>query len=239
MATMIGTVNTSDSVERRSADADSVSIALYFAASRTTIVARGKLQQTSASRANGLCTCSRWGRANRTAVCTVMRPSVPKSTAFDRWKECAARVSPTVNTATPDVADPIIRKQAATAFGIRRPTSTVRIPNTGPHRRGDFNPDLTPERTCARREDAPAEAAPSPDPSTSRRMIADGTTRLMAKATSPTVPALVSPSNGWSTAIPKTGVAEVASIIAKMIDAAPRNALTLWKRSHATQNRPT
>ena len=59
MATMIGTVNTSDSVERRSADAASDSIALYLAASSTTIVAKGKLQQTSASRANGLCTSSR------------------------------------------------------------------------------------------------------------------------------------------------------------------------------------
>jgi hypothetical protein len=56
MAMMIGTVTTSDSVERSSADADSASKALYLAASRTTIVARGKLQHTSASRANGLCT---------------------------------------------------------------------------------------------------------------------------------------------------------------------------------------
>jgi hypothetical protein len=56
IAMMIGTVTTSDRVERRRADADSASIALYLAASRTTIVARGKLQHTSASRANGLCT---------------------------------------------------------------------------------------------------------------------------------------------------------------------------------------
>jgi hypothetical protein len=56
MAMIIGTVTTNDNVERSSADADSASMALYLAASRTTIVARGKLQQTSASRANGLCT---------------------------------------------------------------------------------------------------------------------------------------------------------------------------------------
>src|SRR5580700_5383971 len=55
-AMIIGTVTTNDNVERSSADADSASMALYLAASRTTIVARGKLQQTSASRANGLCT---------------------------------------------------------------------------------------------------------------------------------------------------------------------------------------
>jgi hypothetical protein len=56
IAMIIGTVTTNDNVERSSADADSASMALYLAASRTTIVARGKLQQTSASRANGLCT---------------------------------------------------------------------------------------------------------------------------------------------------------------------------------------
>src|ERR1700694_3739970 len=114
---MIGTINISDSVERRSTDAASVAIALYLAASRTTIVARGKLQHTSDSRANGLWTRSSWSRANRRAVCTVMLPSVPRSTTFDRWKECAARVRPTVNTATPDVADPIIEKELAIAFG--------------------------------------------------------------------------------------------------------------------------
>src|SRR5258708_20144753 len=164
---MIGTVNTSDSVERRSADADSVSITLYLAASRTEGGGRGKGQHTRGSRANGLCTSSRGSRANRTAVCTVMRPSVPKSTAFDRWKGCAARVSPTVNTATPDVADPIIPKLLAMAFGRRRPTSTAAIPNTGPQRSGDFTPALSPESTCAGQEDAPAGPAPLPGPSTS------------------------------------------------------------------------
>jgi hypothetical protein len=49
MAMIMGTVTTSESVERSSAEADSASMALYLAASRTTIVARGKLQQTSAS----------------------------------------------------------------------------------------------------------------------------------------------------------------------------------------------
>jgi hypothetical protein len=55
-ARVTGTVTTRDSVESSSIDADSASIALYFAANRTTAVARGKLQQTSASRAKGPCT---------------------------------------------------------------------------------------------------------------------------------------------------------------------------------------
>src|SRR5260370_40620146 len=104
---------------------------------------------------------------------------------------------------------------------MRRFASTVRIPNTGPQRRGDFIPDLSPESTCACREDDPADAALVRELSVSRRIIAVGTTRLMAKATSPTVPALVSPSKGLSTAIPKTGVADVASTRAKMTEAAP------------------
>src|SRR5713226_717339 len=168
-----------------------------------------------------------------------MRPSVAKSTAFDRWKACAARVSPTVNTATPDVAEPIIAKQLATSFGMRRPTSTATMPNTGPQRSGDFNPDLSPDSTCARWEDDAAEAAPVPELSDSRRIMAVGTTRFMAKATSPTVPALVSPSKGWSTAIPKTGVADVASIRAQMIEPGPCNVFNLRKRIHATKNSPT
>ena len=90
----------------------------------------------------------------------MMRPSVARTTAFDRWKACAARVSPTVNTATPDVAEPIISKQLAIGFGIRRLTSTTTMPNTGPQSSGDFNPDFSPDRTCARREYADAEAAP-------------------------------------------------------------------------------
>ncbi len=53
---IIGTVAINDSVERSSAEADSASMDLYLAASKTTIVASGKLQQTNASRANGLCT---------------------------------------------------------------------------------------------------------------------------------------------------------------------------------------
>ena len=48
---IMGTVTTSESADRSSAEADSASIALYSAASRTTVVARGKLQRTSASRA--------------------------------------------------------------------------------------------------------------------------------------------------------------------------------------------
>jgi hypothetical protein len=49
MATVIGTVSTSDNVESSSVDADSATSALYFEANRTTAVASGKLQQTSAS----------------------------------------------------------------------------------------------------------------------------------------------------------------------------------------------
>jgi hypothetical protein len=50
-------VPASASVEVRSMEAASDSTALYFAAKSTTTVANGKLQQTSASRANGLTTC--------------------------------------------------------------------------------------------------------------------------------------------------------------------------------------
>src|SRR6266404_3566544 len=165
-----------------------------------------------------------------------MRPSVLKSTALERWNACAASVSPTVNTATPDVAEPIIAKQLATSFGMRRPSNTTTIPNTGAQRRGDFNPDLSPDSTCARADDAP-EAAPVPE--LSSRIMAVGTTRFMARATSPTVPVLLSPSNGWSTATPKTGVADVASISAQIIEAGPCNLFNLRKRNHATRNRPT
>src|SRR5258708_18505886 len=91
-----------------------------------------------------------------------MRPSVAKSTAFDRWKACAARVSPTVNTATPDAAEPIIAKQLATSFGMRRPSKTIAIPITGAQRSGDFNPDLSPDSTCARGDGMP-EAALDPE----------------------------------------------------------------------------
>jgi hypothetical protein len=44
IAMIMGTVITSDKVEGSSAEADSASMVLYLAASRTTIVARGKLQ---------------------------------------------------------------------------------------------------------------------------------------------------------------------------------------------------
>jgi hypothetical protein len=43
MAMIIGTVTTDDTVERSSADADSASMVLYVAASRTTMVARRSL----------------------------------------------------------------------------------------------------------------------------------------------------------------------------------------------------
>src|SRR5260370_30357543 len=125
-----------------------------------------------------------------------MRPSVLKSTALERWNACAASVSPTVNTATPDVAEPIIAKQLATSFGMRRPSNTTTIPNTGAQRRGDFNPDLSPDSTCARADDAP-EAAPVPE--LSSRIMAGGTTKFIGKAKKPTGPPPVLPRHRWST----------------------------------------
>src|SRR5258708_12559099 len=134
-----------------------------------------------------------------------MRPSVLKSTALERWNACAASVSPTVNTATPDVAEPIIAKQLATSFGMRRPSNTTTIPNTGAQRRGDFNPDLSPDSTCARADDAP-EAAPVPE--LSSRIMAVGTTKFIAKATNPPRPPPFSPPHRWNPPTPKTGRAE-------------------------------
>src|SRR5260370_36465850 len=125
-----------------------------------------------------------------------MRPSVLKSTALERWNACAASVSPTVNTATPDVAEPIIAKQLATSFGMRRPSNTTTIPNTGAQRRGDFNPDLSPDSTCARADDAP-EAAPVPE--LSSRIMADGTKRIIGRATNSPAPALVVAHKGLGT----------------------------------------
>src|SRR5215831_6630117 len=72
-----GTVTASASVEVRSIEAASDSTALYFAAKSTTTVANGKLQQTSASRANGLTTCRTSSRTKSTAPCSVTRPSEP------------------------------------------------------------------------------------------------------------------------------------------------------------------
>src|SRR5258705_12720572 len=117
-----------------------------------------------------------------------MRPSVLKSTALERWNACAASVSPTVNTATPDVAEPIIAKQLATSFGMRRPTNTTKIPNTGAQRSGDFNPDLSPDSTFARGDDT-AEAPP-PAPQLRVRLMGDGTPSFIATATIPPEPAL-------------------------------------------------
>src|SRR5258708_12220512 len=97
-----------------------------------------------------------------------MRPSVLKSTALERWNACAASVSPTGNTATPDVAEPIIAKQLATSFGMRRPSNTTTIPNTGAQKRGHFNPDLSPDSTCTRADAAPK---PAPPPQLSTRQI--------------------------------------------------------------------
>src|SRR5258708_2608695 len=81
---IVGTVIIKASVETRSIEAASDSTALYRAAKSTTTVARGKLQHTSASRANGLTTCNRCSRANRTADCTVTRASEPAKTAGEK-----------------------------------------------------------------------------------------------------------------------------------------------------------
>src|SRR6266481_5783435 len=110
------------------------------------------------------------------------------------------------------------------------------MPNMGPQRSGDFNPDLSPDSACARGDDTAEAAPPVPELSDSSRIMAVGTTRFMARATSPTVPALVSPSRGWSTEIPKTGVADVVIIRAQMIEVVPCKVFNLRKRIHATKN---
>src|SRR5882762_1691514 len=111
------------------------------------------------------------------------------------------------------------------------------MPSTGPQSSGDFDPDLSPDSACARGDET-AEAAP-PVPELSSRIMAVGTTRFMARATSPTVPALLSPSNGWSTATPKTGVADVASISAQIIESGPCNLFNLRKLNQETRKPPT
>jgi len=72
---MDGTVIAKASVEIMSMAAVSDWAALYRAAKSTTTVARGKLQHTNDSRANGLTTCKRCRSTNRTADCTVIRAS--------------------------------------------------------------------------------------------------------------------------------------------------------------------
>src|SRR5260370_29440975 len=132
------------SVETRSIEAASDSTVLYPAAKRTTTVARGKLQHTSASRANGLLTCKRCSSANRTADCTVTRAREPTSTAGEKRTGCAARIRPTAKTATPEVAEPISSKQLATSAGRWMLARTTAIPRIGAHRSGDFRPAFSP-----------------------------------------------------------------------------------------------
>src|SRR6202453_3209997 len=79
-----GTVIAKASVETRSMEAASDSTALYRAAKSPTTVARGKLQHTSASRANGLTTAKQCNRANRTADCTVTRATEPTNTTGEK-----------------------------------------------------------------------------------------------------------------------------------------------------------
>jgi len=81
---IVGTVITKARVDTRSIDALSDSTDLYRAAKRTTIVARGKLQQTSASREKGLFTCKRWSKANKTADYSVTRAREPINTVDER-----------------------------------------------------------------------------------------------------------------------------------------------------------
>jgi hypothetical protein len=139
-----GTVIAKASVETRSIEAASDSKALYRAAKSTTTVARGKLQHTSASRANGLTTCKRCNRANRTADCTVTRATEPTNITDEKRTGCAAKIRPTAKTATPEVAEPISSKQLATTAGRWMLARTTAIPRIGAHRSGDFTPAFNP-----------------------------------------------------------------------------------------------
>src|SRR6266852_262663 len=139
-----GTVMASARVEIKSIEALSDSSALYRAANSSTTVARGKLQHTSASRANGLATCKMCSRANRTADCTVTRAKEPANTTGESRTGCAARTRPTANTATPEVAEPISSKQLVITAGKWIFARTKAIPRIGPHKSGDFRPALSP-----------------------------------------------------------------------------------------------
>src|SRR5258708_23874014 len=79
-----GTVMARASVDTKSMEALSDSAALYRAAKSTTTVARGKLQYTSASRANGLSTRKICSKANRTADCRLTRAKEPTNTVGER-----------------------------------------------------------------------------------------------------------------------------------------------------------
>src|SRR5260370_13988381 len=141
---IVGTVIAKASVETRSMEAASDSTALYRAAKSTTTVAKGKLQHTSASRANGLTTCKICSSANRTADCTVTRAKEPTNTVGDRRTGWAAKTRPTAKTATPEVAEPISSKQLASIPGKWIFARTRAIPRIGPHNNGDFRPALSP-----------------------------------------------------------------------------------------------
>src|SRR5208337_2782196 len=133
-------------VESKSMDALSASEDLYRAEKRTTTVASGKLQQTNVSRANGLTTCMRRRSANKTADCTVTRPRLPIHTMRERASAWAAKMRPTANTATPEVAEPISSKQLATTAGKRTPARTSVMRRIDAQSSADFRPALRPVR---------------------------------------------------------------------------------------------
>src|ERR1700721_688880 len=112
-----GTVTTRRSVEKRSIDADSPSTARYRAAKSPTTLASEKLQHKRRAVANGLTPCKMRRSARNIADCIDTLASEPKITAFEIRMGWAARTKPTAKTATPEVADPIRSKQAATCIG--------------------------------------------------------------------------------------------------------------------------
>lgn len=114
---MAGTVTANRSVEIRSIEADSASAALYRAAKSTTMLDSGKLQHRRESLANGLTTCNPRSSAKKRADCTDTLAREPRNTPPESSTGCAASTRPTAKTATPEVADPIRSKQAATGIG--------------------------------------------------------------------------------------------------------------------------
>src|ERR1700733_14739886 len=78
------TVIAKASVETKSMEAVSDCEDLYRAARSTTTVARGKLQHTSDSRANGLWTCNQCSKPNSSVDWTVTRAREPINTIRER-----------------------------------------------------------------------------------------------------------------------------------------------------------
>src|ERR1700745_3645522 len=128
------------SVETKSIDAASDWADLYRAANNTTTVASGKLQQINASRENGLCTSSKRSRMNSIAACTETRPREPGRISAESRTGGAASTNPTLQTAPPEVAEPISSKLLVTTDETRIFATTTAIPKTGPQSRGDLSP---------------------------------------------------------------------------------------------------